>query len=121
VSGWTGARSEALTGTVLAAAGLTVGTPTAPAAAPVDRSHEHIVHTFNGDRCGIAVITAVDTIANSMTRLTADGSPITHSRVCDGAFFSSSRNCRGGRTLCLAGRRGKLAASLGSERRRYGC
>jgi hypothetical protein len=69
-----GARLGTLS--VLLACGLLLAMVQPAAAKLVERSHDHIVETFEEDLCGIPVITTIDIIENLKVRLGKNGFPL---------------------------------------------
>ena len=69
-----GARLGTLS--VLLACGLLLAMVQPAAAKLIERSHDHIVETFEEDLCGIPVITTVDIIENAQVRLAKNGFPL---------------------------------------------
>jgi hypothetical protein len=69
-----GARLGTLS--VLLACGLLFAMVQPAAAKLIERSHDHIVETFEEDLCGIPVITTVDLLENTQVRLAKNGFPL---------------------------------------------
>ena len=61
---------------VLLACGLLLAMVQPAAAKLVERSHDHIVETFEDEICGIPVITTIDIIDNIQVRLAKSGFPL---------------------------------------------
>jgi hypothetical protein len=69
-----GARLGTLS--VVLACGLLLAMVQPAAAQPIERSHDHIVDTFEGEVCDIPVIVTVDIIENILVRLAKSGFPL---------------------------------------------